>query len=180
MFACIFGCVRAWGNSATPLTLHIVLLFDRDPAGYWIRRDGPAEAGRFLCGGMEGAAEIDDPDRAGTAAELHDADHGVFDVMWPLIAHRIPALEELKVVNQWAGFYDYNIFDQNALLGHVPGFENMLVATGFSGHGIQQAPAVGRGIAELVLHGEYQSLDLSRLAASRVGTGSKVLEQCVV
>ena len=62
----------------------------------------------------------------------------------------------------------------------MPGFENMMVATGFSGHGIQQAPAVGRGIAELVLHGEYQSLDLSRLAASRVGTGSKVLEQCVV
>ena len=53
-------------------------------------------------------------------------------------------LTRLQVTSSWAGFYDYNYWDHNALLNVVPGFSNLLAATGFSGHGVQQAPAAGK------------------------------------
>lgn len=82
---------------------------------------------------------------------------------------------------QWAGFYDYNRWDQNALLGHIPGFSNLFSVTGFSGHGVQQAPSAGLAIAELITHGEYKTQpDLTVFDVSRVADGVKVLERNIV
>ena len=67
----------------------------------------------------------------------------------------------------WAGHYDYNTFDQNAFIGPVPGAGNLLLASGFSGHGLQQAPGVGRGLAELIRFGAFQSIDLTPLGYAR-------------
>ncbi len=88
--------------------------------------------------------------------------------MWPALATRVPAFEALKVVNFWAGHYEMNTFDHNAILGPHPDVANLLFANGFSGHGLQQSPAVGRGIAELIVHGGYRSLDLAPLSFQRV------------
>jgi FAD-dependent oxidoreductase domain-containing protein 1 len=78
------------------------------------------------------------------------------------------------------GYYDYNRLDQNAVLGLWPGTDNFYIAAGFSGHGLQQAPAVGRGLAELVTGGAYQTLDLSELGAGRIARNQPFLERAVV
>ena len=96
------------------------------------------------------------------------------------MAYRIPAFEECKVQSSWAGFYDYNTLDQNALLGLLPGFANFHTATGFSGHGIQQAAAVGRGIAEKIVYDEYREINLDRFDVSRVVENRPVYEQNIV
>ena len=84
----------------------------------------------------------------------------------------MPAFEALKMTSAWAGHYDQNSFDNNAILGPwVGGLENFQIALGFSGHGLMQAPAVGRGLSELLLHGSYQTLDLSRLGYQRILDG---------
>jgi FAD-dependent oxidoreductase domain-containing protein 1 len=99
-----------------------------------------------------------------------DVDYSYFDeAIWPLLAERIPAFEALKVTGAWAGHYDQNSFDNNAILGPwIGGIENFHIALGFSGHGLMQAPAVGRGMSELLLHGRYQTLDLTRMGYRRI------------
>lgn len=77
----------------------------------------------------------------------------------------------------WAGYYDYNSFDQNGIIGSHPYYPSLVFATGFSGHGIQQAPAVGRAVMELILDGEYQTIDLSRFSFDRLLVGKEVREQ---
>jgi len=110
-----------------------------------------------------------------------EIDYGWFEEhIWPILAHRVPAFEAIKLENAWAGHYAYNILDQNAILGSHPEIMNFFFANGFSGHGLQQSPAVGRGIAELITHGEYRSLDLSRFSFSRVAAGETVLERNIV
>jgi FAD-dependent oxidoreductase domain-containing protein 1 len=102
------------------------------------------------------------------------------DVIWPALAARIPAFEAIKPRRAWAGPYDMNLLDHNALLGRVPGFDNAYLAAGFSGHGLQHAPAVGRGIAELIISGSYQSLDLSPLGCERLLTGNALRESNII
>ncbi|WP_339635725.1 FAD-binding oxidoreductase [uncultured Sneathiella sp.] len=110
-----------------------------------------------------------------------EIDYGWFEEhIWPILAHRVPAFESIKLENAWAGHYAYNILDQNAILGSHPEITNFFFANGFSGHGLQQSPAVGHAIAELITHGEYRTLDLSRLSFSRVTAGDAILERNIV
>ncbi len=140
-----------------------------DPSGFWVRPEGQY----FLTG----APPLNDPEDF----DLDNIDHALFEeVMWPALATRIPAFEALKVVNAWAGHYEYNTFDHNAILGRFPEVENLYCANGFSGHGLQQAPAVGRGLAELIAHGRYSSLDLSVFSPERLLSRRPIVERNVI
>ena len=88
------------------------------------------------------------------------------DLIWPELVAHLPAFDQLHVERSWAGLYDVNTLDGNAILGEWPTREGLFVASGFSGHGFQQAPAVGRYLAESIL-GQPHALDLSRLGAQR-------------
>lgn len=128
-----------------------------DPSGLWFRPDG----NRFLCGPPE------DPDPEVSPQDF-EVDLAAFEARaWPLLAHRVPAFEAVRMTSAWAGHYDYNTFDQNAFIGPAPGIDNLLLASGFSGHGIQQSPAIGRGLAEHICYGEYRSIDLAPLSYAR-------------
>ena len=84
------------------------------------------------------------------------------------------------MTSAWAGHYDYNAFDQNAFIGPVPGAPNLLMANGFSGHGIQHAPAVGRGLAEYICYGAYRTIDLTPLSYVRYLANSPLRELNVI
>jgi len=100
----------------------------------------------------------------------YSIDHGYFERrVWPALMTRVPAFESVRVERTWACHYARNSLDRNAVIGRwIGGCENFLVAGGFSGHGVMHAPATGRAVAELILHGEYRTLDLSRFSYQRV------------
>ncbi len=102
------------------------------------------------------------------------------DRIWPALAHRVPAFEAIKPVRAWAGHYDYNTLDQNAILGPHPEIGNLIFANGFSGHGMQQTPAVGRVTADFVIHGEARSMDVSAFGYERFAQGRLVKEVNVI
>ncbi|PTT79021.1 FAD-dependent oxidoreductase [Pelomonas sp. HMWF004] len=111
-----------------------------DPSGFWFRTEGPL----ILAGGPPRGEDVDD-------ASLDAIDLGLFDeLLWPTLAARVPALEALRVRSAWAGYYEMNAFDHNGLAGRLPGWANAFTACGFSGHGMQQAPAVGYSMARLI------------------------------
>ena len=139
-----------------------------DPSGFWFRPEG-----RQFIGGRTPDDDADDLPLEPNLAEFDEA-------FWTGLAHRVPAFEALRIENAWAGYYEMNLFDHNALLGAHPAVDNLLFATGFSGHGMQQAPAVGRGIAELIVHGAYRSLDLSVLSVARLAQGQRIIEANVI
>ena len=143
-----------------------------DPGGVYVRSEGDI----FLCGASP--PEAADPP---VSDDDFEVDHRFFEeTVWPALAARIPAFEAIRPGRAWAGHYDFNTFDQNAIVGPLPGRPDLLVATGFSGHGLQQAPGIGRGLAELVVHGRYVSLDLSALGCERISAGRPLLEANVV
>lgn len=100
--------------------------------------------------------------------------------LWPVLANRVKNFEHAKIESGWAGLYSYNTKDQNAIIGDHPELKGYYLACGFSGHGMQQAPAVGKGIAELIMHGRYMSLDLSPLRIDRFHHNELVIEGAVV
>uniref|UniRef100_A0AAY4AHE6 FAD-dependent oxidoreductase domain-containing protein 1 n=1 Tax=Denticeps clupeoides TaxID=299321 RepID=A0AAY4AHE6_9TELE len=143
-----------------------------DYSGVYFRREGLG--GNYITG--MSPEESEEPD-----ISTLDVDHDFFhNNVWPRLAHRVPAFESLKVSSAWAGYYDYNTFDQNGILGAHPLVNNMYFATGFSGHGLQQSPAVGRAVAELILDGRYTTLDLSALDLKRILYQEPMLERNIV
>jgi glycine/D-amino acid oxidase-like deaminating enzyme len=102
------------------------------------------------------------------------------DVIWEQLYARAPGFDAVKVVRNWVGHYAYNTLDQNAILGPHPEVPNLHLCNGFSGHGLQQSPAVGRGIAEHILTGGWQTLDLSDLSVGRMVSGTPFREIAVV
>lgn len=133
-----------------------------DPSGFWIRPEGAYQ----ICGAP-------DPEDDRDPGDDFEVDWPLFEeTTWPALAHRIPAMEEVKVVRAWAGHYEMNLLDHNAVIGPHPEVANFYFINGFSGHGLQQAPAAGRAIAEWIASGRSVSLDLSvfgyeRIAAAR-------------
>jgi FAD-dependent oxidoreductase domain-containing protein 1 len=112
---------------------------------------------------------------------LDAIDHGLFDdVIWPTLAARVPAFEALRVHSAWAGYYEMNRFDHNGFAGVLPGWRNAFVACGFSGHGMQHAPAIGRAMAERIARGRFDSIDLAPLAAERLLRGERLVEANVI
>ena len=129
-----------------------------DPTGLYFRPEGNG----FLCGTAPPPDE--DP-------ECHDFEvplHWFEERLWPALAHRVPGFEAARLHSAWAGHYDVNLLDDNVILGAHPDLPNLLFANGFSGHGVQQAPAVGRALSELVVAGRFCTLDLSALGWRRV------------
>ena len=116
------------------------------------------------------------PDRD-PACEDTEVEHWIFEeIVWPALAERVPAFEAIKVTNSWCCHYDFNTLDENVIVGRPPDVENFYVAIGFSGHGLQQSPAIGRGLSELVTFGEYRTLDLTRFGYERVVRGEPLRE----
>jgi glycine/D-amino acid oxidase-like deaminating enzyme len=142
-----------------------------DPSGAFAREVG---GGTYMAGGhadYDPAVDHDD----------FDMNHDLWqDKIWPAIATRIPAFEAVKVISEWVGHYDYNTLDQNAVTGPHPRVGNFLFLNGFSGHGLQQSPAMGRGTAEWIVHGRYRTLDLSPVHYDRVASGTAVVEAAII
>jgi glycine/D-amino acid oxidase-like deaminating enzyme len=140
-----------------------------DPSGFWIRPEGR----KFIAGFSPAANDLDD--------QPLQPDYGSFEsYLWPALAHRIPAFEEAKLERAWAGYFEMNTVDHNAILGPHPSLENFLFMNGFSGHGMQQAPVVGRAIAELILLGRFDTLDLSDLLFARIAENRPLREANVI
>ena len=125
-------------------------------------------------------ATVPEADQACDANDFDPDLHLFEDVIWEQLYARAPGFDAVKVVRHWVGHYDYNTLDQNAILGPHPDLPNLHLMNGFSGHGLQQAPAVGRGVAEHILTNGWQSLDLSDLSAARVLTKTPFLERAIV
>jgi FAD-dependent oxidoreductase domain-containing protein 1 len=148
---------------AAPLTI--------DTNGVYFRPEGPA----YVSGWSPRDGEAD-PDTLDLTA-----DRAPFEsLIWPTLAHRVPAFDQLRLLDAWAGHYEVNTLDHNAIVGPHPRLRNFILANGFSGHGLQQAPAVGRGLAEWIATGRYQTLDLSPLGYERIERNEPIRELAVI
>jgi FAD-dependent oxidoreductase domain-containing protein 1 len=140
-----------------------------DTSGFWIRPEGKG----FIAGLPPTAMDPDD-------APLEPEYDAFESRLWPALASRVPAFEEARLERAWAGYYEMNVFDHNGIVGLHPQIRNLGFMNGFSGHGMQQGPIVGRGMAELLLHGRFTSMDLSPLSFERLSSGRPLLELNVI
>ncbi len=125
-------------------------------------------------------ATVPHQDHACDANDFEPDLHLFEEVIWEQLYARCPGFDAVKVVRHWVGHYDYNTLDQNAILGPHPALPNLFLMNGFSGHGLQQSPAIGRGTAEHILNGGWQSIDLSELSYDRVAQGKPIVERAIV
>lgn len=142
-----------------------------DPSGVHVRENG---GGTYQAGGHADVDPAVDPDDFAM-------DHSLWqDHIWPIIATRIPQFEAIKVTSEWAGHYAMNTLDHNAVLGPHTEVENFIFLNGFSGHGLQQSPAMGRGTAEWLTYGEYRTLDLTPFGYDRITANRPFVEKAVI
>ncbi|MBC8364430.1 MAG: FAD-binding oxidoreductase [Actinobacteria bacterium] len=158
----VFDCREPLEGDPLPLTI--------DPSGLHVRTDPP----QYMAGIPPADDCAVDPDDF----RVRRADWE--DRIWPLLIHRIPQFERIAVTHTWAGHYAYNTLDQNAVVGPADAVPNFYFANGFSGHGLQQSPGVGRAISELITYGEYRTLDLSDLGHDRIVHGEPFLERNII
>jgi len=155
-------------EAARPLGCDLPLTVD--PSGMHVRTDGSW----YMAGHPP---RVDGP----VAPDDFEADHNLWqEVVWPAIASRIPQLDALRLRRSWVGHYAYNTLDQNAIIGPHPDLPNFLMINGFSGHGLQQSPAMGRGLAEWIVSGRYETLDLTPFAYDRIPAGCPLREQAII
>ena len=142
-----------------------------DPSGCHMRWDGA----NFLAG----CPPFDD-----RAMDVEDFSYEEEDVwqekLWPAVATRVPAFEKVRVLNSWVGHYDYNMLDYNAIIGPHPDLPNFYFMNGYSGHGLQQSPAMGRAMSEQLIYGEYRSIDLTPMGYERVLTKTPLIEKAII
>ena len=142
-----------------------------DPSGIHVRENG---GGTYQAGGHG----IEDP-----AVDFDDfsMDYDLWEEkVWPSLAHRIPNFDSIKLMYNWAGHYSMNTLDQNAIIGPHNEIQNFIFLNGFSGHGTQQAPAMGRAVSELLTYGDYQTLDMTPFHYDRIEKGISVIEKAVI
>ena len=143
------------------------LPFIFNPDGSWFRH----ETGQQIICGF---------DRGDAPGFRFDWDRDFFNAeLWPRLYNRFKTFDRLKLMRGWGGLYAVNTLDHNALLGTYPGIENLYVATGFSGHGLMQSPAAGKGISELIRNGRYDTVDLSPLSVERIFTKKLLVEEAI-
>lgn len=164
----VFDCAKSPEGSAAVNNGRLPLMID--PSGVFCRPEG-----RFF---LSGAAPVEDP-----AVDWDDFEprwQEFEDAIWPALAARSSQFEAIKVVNQWAGHDDFNTLDHNPIVGWHPEVTSFLFADGYSGHGLQQGPAVGRGISELITYGAFRTLDLSEVGYERIVETRSFLEKAVI
>jgi FAD-dependent oxidoreductase domain-containing protein 1 len=142
-----------------------------DTSGTYFRPEGP----NYIAGSSP-HGEQPDPD----TFDL-EVDRSWFEeVVWPAIAHRVPAFEAIRLLDAWAGHYEVNTLDHNAVIGPHPDLPNFLFANGFSGHGLQQAPAAGRALSEWIATGDYETIDVRPLGYERIAANRPYRELNVI
>lgn len=152
-----------------------------DPSGTYFRPEGGP--GYFICGAPAAAyedCEVGDVDREDEALEHLDNPTMFEEYIWPSMYERCHAFEELKVKTSWAGFYDFNYIDHNAIIGKHSDISNLLLCSGFSGHGLMQAPAAGLAISELIEYNEFKTIDLKNFGFDRIVRNAPYKENCVI
>ena len=184
----VINCAGAWGvylseKIGIPLPIHPlkrqIFLFDTatplekelpltvDPTNVYFRHEGD----KILCGYSENV-------KPGIDFTVQRS--LFYDEMWPILANRVKNFERAKISSAWAGLYSFNTVDHNAIIGNHPSMKGYYMALGFSGHGMQQAPAVGQGLAELIHLGKYENIDLRPLRVERFSENDLVLEDAIV
>ena len=164
----VFDCAKTPEGSATVNQGRLPLMIDT--SGTFCRPEG-----RYF---LAGCPPVEDP-----ATDWDDFEprwEEFEEIVWPALANRSPGFEAIKLVNQWAGHYDFNTLDHNLIVGRHPQVQNFIFANGFSGHGLQQGPAAGRGVAELITYGGFRTLDLSEVGYERIIEGRPFLEKAVI
>ncbi len=155
-------------DAAQPLDRDLPLTID--PSGVHMRTDGAYY--------LAGCPPDDDP---AVDYDDYEQDHSIWEEkVWPVLAQRVPQFEAIKLINSWAGHYAFNTLDQNAILGPHTTVENFIFVNGFSGHGLQQSPALGRGAAEIIIYGEYRSLDLTPFGFGRIERNEPFNEKAII
>lgn len=144
-----------------------------DHSGVFFRRHGLSNY--YICGLNQN--ETNEPQNM----DLEGIDYNYFvNEIKPVLLKRVPAFRNMKLVDAWSGYYEYNTLDQNLIIGLHPVLSNFIFANGSSGHGLQHAAAIGKAVSELVVYGEYRTLDLKRFGFDRVLRDSPLKEIDVV
>ncbi len=132
-----------------------------DHSGVFFKRHGLSNY--YICGLNQN--ESNEPSNL----DLNQIDYDYFEKnIKPVLLKRCPSFQNLRLVNAWSGYYEYNTLDQNLIIGPHPYLDNFLFANGSSGHGLQHAAAIGRALAEVIIYGGYQTIDLKRFGFNRV------------